>query len=288
MEMTMKKMAIFAVCLSAVACGDELIEENQGTETGELLDLASPAVTVTFDNLPSLGEDFVYEGWLVTDGVVTTAGRFADTETTFTFEISDAETAASLYVLTIEPEFGDDPAPSAVHLLGGRFSDGVASLSVDHSTAIGTGFDQAGGRYILAAPTSADIADYSKGIWFGSQLSLPPLATGWTYEGWIVGDEGPISTGRFRSLDRADSDGPGPTAGPLAAPNIPGQDFIDPPMVLLGATVVISVEPMPDDDPAPFALKPLIDPELTDVGDHGLQAFVQNLDELPTGTAFIE
>ncbi|MEL6543964.1 MAG: hypothetical protein AAFQ82_05025 [Myxococcota bacterium] len=258
-------------------CGDKALQCDEPAAT----------LTVNFDALPPLGEGFVYEGWLIVDGSAESAARFPWTQTEVILEIPVEQLAATLYVLTIEPEFGDDPAPSPVHLVGGSFVDGVATLSVDHRTAIRTDFETAEGRYILAAPTSPNAADYDKGIWFGSQMSLPSLANGWTYEGWVVGENGPVSTGRFRSLQGEDSDGTGPTAGPLAGPPIPGQDFIDPPVSLIGNTVVISVEPEPDDSPAPFALKPLIDDVLTDVGDHGLQAFERNSEPLPTGTAVL-
>ena len=58
-----------------------------------------------------------------------------------------------------------------------------------------------------------------------------------------------------------DGDGAGSTKGPVGdGPPFPGQDFITPATVLNnGATVaVISVEPEPDNAPAPFLIKPLV------------------------------
>ncbi|MEM6994920.1 MAG: hypothetical protein AAF721_30690, partial [Myxococcota bacterium] len=102
-------------------------------------------------------------------------------------------------------------------------------------------------------------------VWFldpaggpGPSLQLPVLPDGWLYEGWVVGADGPISTGRFADPADADRDGAGPASGPDGTPPFPGQDFIMPPTDLtVDHMVVISVEPDPDDSPLPFALKPL-------------------------------
>jgi len=67
----------------------------------------------------------------------------------------------------------------------------------------------------------------------------------------------------------------------LAAPT--GQTF---PLDIRGTTVVISVEPVPDNSAAPFLLKPLVD--MVDAGAATAPTFHvlgQNLGSLPTGTA---
>ena len=48
---------------------------------------------------------------------------------------------------------------------------------------------------------------------------------------------------------------------------------------------MISVEPVPDDSPAPFTLKPLVGPIPTGASDHTPYAMSQNTASLPTGTA---
>jgi hypothetical protein len=84
----------------------------------------------------------------------------------------------------------------------------------------------------------------------------------------------------------ADSDGVGPTAGPKAGPNFPGQDFLNPPLDLTsGYAAVISIEPEPDTGPAPFFFKPLVDEAIEDVGDHGSQDMQNLADTFPTGQA---
>ncbi|MEQ9074045.1 MAG: anti-sigma factor [Sandaracinaceae bacterium] len=254
-----------ALALITSACSDET-----GTTT----------MSLGFSGLPQLGEGYEYESWLIVDGAPVSAGRFtvdADANpipAAFEIDAMVADTAAA-YVLTIEPIEGDDPAPSAVHILAGDLADGVASLSTAHAAAIGTDFADATGVYILETPTSGDVADdYAQGIWWlvpgadgmAPGLSLPALPEGWVYEGWVAGADGPVSTGTFGAVDAADADGAGETAGPDGSPPFPGQDFIDPAIVLTGGyAAVISVEPVPDDSPMPFVIKPLVDMTIDDV-----------------------
>jgi hypothetical protein len=254
---------------------------------------------LTFSGLDLLAEGYVYEGWIMVDGAPVTAGRFsvdeADSSHVFELDAADLESATA-YILTIEPEPDADPAPSAVHILAGDLVDGVADLDTAHPAAIGTDFMDAAGSYILETPSSAGVADdYDQGIWWielGANgpmpiLELPELPAGWTYEGWVVVDGEPISTGTFNYGDEADSDGAGATAGPDGTPPFPGQDFVDPALVLTGGLAVISVEPVPDTSAAPFAIKPLVDMEIEDLVDHELQAMDNNAASAPIGMASV-
>lgn len=257
-------------------------------------------LTLDVDGLPQLGDGYEYESWLIVDGSPVSAGRFVvdgDGEPVpagVEVEVADAA-AASAYVLTIEPSAGDDPAPSPVHILAGDFEGTTAQLSTAHPAAIGTDFADAMGEYLLATPSSGSVAeDYDQGIWWIAPtdagmtpgLDLPLLPSGWTYEGWVVGDDGPVSTGTFTMVDEADADGAGPAAGPDGGPAFPGQDFIRPPRVLTGGMAVVSVEPVPDDSPMPFVIKPLVDAEVGDLMPPATQV-MDNLamDSLPTGAA---
>ncbi len=250
-------------------------------------------VSLRAENLESLGEDFVYEGWLIVNGQPLTAGRFDGSgDTTFDFEIEGDLTASTLYILTIEPKFNDDPAPSSTHIIGGALRNNRGVLSVDHRTALGNSFANASGRFILETPSSADTRDYDQGIWFVNpsagvaSLDLPTLPAGWVYEGWVAGPEGPISTGTFLSASGQDSDGAGPTAGPMGTPPFPGQDFINPAKVLIGQMAVISIEPSPDNSPAPFQLKPLVG-NIVDAGAGQLQNMNTDISEFPTGVVSV-
>ncbi|MBA3820166.1 MAG: hypothetical protein H0X17_14830 [Deltaproteobacteria bacterium] len=97
----------------------------------------------------------------------------------------------------------------------------------------------------------------------------------------------PVSTGRFLSGMGADSDGAGPTAGPLAGPPRPGQDFINPPRTLIGARVVITVEPEPDDAATAFAIGPLVDDAVTAVMAPATQELANASANRPSGTVVI-
>ncbi|MFQ5967902.1 MAG: hypothetical protein ACE5MI_09875, partial [Acidimicrobiia bacterium] len=124
-----------------------------------------------------------------------------------------------------------------------------------------------------------------------ASLVLPALPAGWKYEGWAVVDGTPLTTGKFTDVAAADE--AAPFGGPGRMPPFPGEDFVTNapegvtlPTDLSGATIVISVEPDPDDSEAPFALKPLVgqvpedaEPEPTSY-ELGL-----NISDLPTGTA---
>ena len=262
--------------------------------------LTSPgmaALTLSFDGLTDLGPDFVYEGWVIVNGAPVSTGTFTvDGEGNMSqsiFWVDEDDLAAAVkFVLTIEPAMDPDPAPSSTHYLAGDFSGSSASLNTADPAAFGNDFMAASGEFILATPsTAANADDYAGGIWWldpsgpNASLSLPTLPNGWAYEGWVVGPGGPVSTGRFTDPGMADSDGGGPTAGSDPTPPFPGQDFIDPFMSLIGYAAVITVEPMPDNSPMPFALKPLVDTHIDDVGMGPLQSMANNAAAFPTGMA---
>nr|MDQ3300902.1 hypothetical protein [Myxococcota bacterium] len=195
-----------------------------GVEEARELDLA-------FDKLPPLGTDFVYEGWAIL-AEATTTGRFAATPQ-LTQYVPASLALATAYVLTIEPRRNDPASPSDTHIVAASLTAGSSSaLTTEHAAAIGTDFATAAAQYILATPSTASMTDNNLGVWFVAPngpeaLMLPTLPQGWIYEGWVVTGTGPaITTGRFRSGMGADSDGAGPTAGPLGGPPRPGQDFI--------------------------------------------------------------
>ncbi len=279
------------------------MDNNSGgfpTAVVSLSDTASMAETahlqLVFNGLEDLGADWAYEGWLIVDGAPVSTGTFTvdgggmQSQTYFPTEVASLE-AVSTFVLTIEPVPDSDPSPSHVHILGGDVIGGRASLTIDHMAALGTDFATAAGSYILAAPSAGGAAPYYNGIWWldpsgpDATLELPELPAGWVYEGWVVGDGGPVSTGRFTGPSGADSDGKGPDAGPGDAPPFPGQDFVDPAMDLRGGVAVISVEPEPDNSAGPFTLKPLMDRVIDDIGEGVLQPMSRNPAALPGGHA---
>jgi len=244
------------------------------------------AVTLSFQGLQDLGSDYVYEGWLADETGLQSVGTFTvDSEGALSdseFEVAEDDLwAAERFVVTIEPAGDKDPAPSATRFLAGDFSvagaiSGDARLSPEHPDALADDFSGVFGSYLLETPTTAGLLDdYASGIWFGIPgappewgrlLSLRYLPDGWQYEGWVVVGDSAISIGRFRFVSESDSDGPGSAAGPDAGPDYPGQDFIDPPMDLVGCDVMITIEPEPDNGPEPFTMVLLADSNIVDEG----------------------
>ena len=252
----------------------------------------------SFNGLQNLGPGFVYEGWILVNGNPVSTGTFTVGDdgslSQRNFSVDEATlSSATKFILTIEPSPDSDPAPSATKYLAGDFAGNNATLSVADATALGTTFASASGSFILESPSTAAVTrDYASGIWWldpaagpGASLVLPALPAGWIYEGWVVGPEGPVSTGRFTQVMGADSDAGGPTAGPRSTPPFPGQDFIMPPVSLIGYQAVVSIEPDPDDSPGPFTLKPLVDMNIQDVGPGVLQRMANMATGFPTGTA---
>lgn len=278
--------------LALTSCDDE---DDDSTATGNL--------TLNISGLEDLGSDYAYEGWLIVNGSPVSAGIFNVDENgtlstnSFNLDASDVANASS-YVLTIEPSPDNDPAPSKVHILAGNFSGKKADLTVDHGSAIGTDFTNATGNYILATPTDGGSdTDELSGVWWlepaggpGAGLNLPELADGWVYEGWAVIDGTPVTTGRFTMV--SGSDDAAHYSGTAGGPPFPGEDFLmnapsglNFPTNLSGAKVVISVEPNPDNSPAPFLLKPLVSEVPAMALDHSLYIMDNNASATnPTGT----
>ena len=274
-------------------------EEAQAVEEADAG--VSQQVALELNGLEPLGDDFVYEGWVIVDETPYSTGRFSiEADGSRTYHTgSDVDLSnGSAFVLTIEPAEGDDPAPGDSHVLAGDLVDGVADLTVGHPAALGNDFTGASGQFVLATPTTDTLDDELAGIWFidivdGSSvigLDLPVLPVGWEYEGWVVIDGQPVSTGRFLDAGGADdfnlysgTDGTGP--------NFPGEDFIinppqglEFPVDLPGSTVVISIEPEIDNSPDPFAFKPLSAVVPDGIGDH-VDILLELDPALPTGTA---
>ena len=266
---------------------------------------ATKDLTLNLTGLEDLGSDYVYEGWLIVDGAAVSSGRFsvnssgALSQTMFPVN-SEQLDKATRFVLTIEPATDPDPGPSAVHILGGNFSGDQATVTVDDQIA---DFSGVAGTYILATPTNGPSTDENSGIWFldpssGSPmqgLTLPMLPTGWKYEGWAVINGMPVTSGKFTMAKQSDEFNGFSGSMPLMDVNgsdgfFPGEDYLMNapsgltfPTDLAGGKAVISVEPDPDNSPAPFTLKPLVGDIPAGATDHTPYQMGQNL-SFPTGT----
>lgn len=254
------------------------------------------SLTLNLNGLEALGSDYVYEGWIIVNGSPVSTGTFSSVTFPQSFQVNSNQLEnATTFVLSIEPAIDPDPAPADTKLLVGDFSGNTASLN----TSIVGDFSNASGSFFLRTPTDEtgpNNGNDQYGVWFGLPVDpptpdfvLPTLPEGWAYEGWVVGSQGPITTGTFNAFNSMDSfDGFSQTL--QSGPPVPGEDFFlnapageTFPLDVRGRTVVISVEPVPDDSPAPFAMKPL-------VGTAGQETapttydFGRNLGSLPTGS----
>jgi len=304
----MKKLllSVFALSVLMMSCGDD-------DSTPAIL---NSDLTLNISGLEDLGDDYVYEGWVIVASAPISTGTFTVdgdgklSETKFSV-LSSVLDVADKFVLSIEPagETGEAAlTPAATKIIAGDFSGNTASVS----TAVGPGvgdFSDAAGNFFLRTPTDENgenNGNDENGIWFGipgegpptAGLTLPTLPDGWVYEGWVVSAAGPISTGTFTKFDEVDSGNPFSGTEANAGPPVPGEDFFNAapdgqtfPLDVRGTTVVISVEPSPDNSASPFLLKPLVkmlSAEALTVGEgenapntHDLE---QNLSTLPTGT----
>ncbi|MBI5857943.1 MAG: anti-sigma factor [Sphingobacteriales bacterium] len=264
-------------------------------------DVKTETLTVGITGLEDLGANARYEGWIMVGGTPVSTGTFSVNATgqlsQTTFEINkDQLNNATAFVLTVEPFPDANPAPSEQKLLAGDFSGNTANATIGHPAALNTTFTTAIGKYVLATPTTASLADELSGVWFlslmtGSPtvgLSLPALPTGWRYEGWALIAGKPVTTGTFTNVTGADASAP--YSGTLAAPPFPGEDFIMNapsgsifPTNLSGGLAVISVEPFPDNSPAPFLLKPLVGNIPGTAVDHFTYSMALNAASFPTG-----
>lgn len=259
--------------------------------------VASPELKLNLTGLENLGANYKYEGWLIVGGSPVSTGTFTvddnGTLSKTSFAVNTTTLAsATAFVLSIEPTVDPSPDPSDTKYLVGDFSGNTATVS----TGIVGDYSTATGKYFLGTPTDGNM-NPSAGVWFlddtsGSAvagLNLPVLDAGWKYEGWVVSNGVPVSTGRF--IDPDGSDDAAPFSGSMMAPPFPGEDFLTNapagvtfPGNLSGATLVISIEPEPDNSPMPFALKPL-SAMIANPAETGVTLpMTRSLDSFPSGT----
>lgn len=204
---------------------------------------------------------------------------------------------ADAIVITIEPLPDPDPDPSGIVVLSGdpRRDSARLRFPVDLS--------QAAGSFILATPTDNDSSNERAGVWFldpdpapAPSLDLPDLSDGWTWEGWGVTQNTPLSSGRFTSA--AGPDGSSEFSGPLPGPPFPGEDFlsnlpgsVNPPVNLADGSsiIVLTVEPdLGGSDPTgagPFSIKPLVRMVPAGAADHESIELMLDLSTVPGGKA---
>jgi hypothetical protein len=279
--------------------------------SGEYI-LATPSnnddynLDLTFDNLAQLSTGH-YEGWLIVDGSPVSTGKFnidangdivdLSGSPIDSFLVMDLDIAnLEKFVLTIEEEGDTDTVPGAIKPLAGDVDGTGMAGVITHN--IGVDLTGIAGEYILATPTDGASTNELSGVWFLNRsgaspvagLNLPDLTgTDWSYEGWVVIDGVPVTTGKFDKPDGADAfDG---YSGAEAAPPFPGEDFLTNaptgltfPTDISGDPVVISIEPRVGDDPGPFQFKPLVGTTPAPATDHIEYPLTDMTSTLATGT----
>ena len=278
-------LATLALGVFVTSCSDD--DNNASTNSN---------LTVDFSGLEALGDDYVYEGWIIVEGAPVSTGIFSSVDFPQTFSVNAVQlSSATRFVLSIEPTNDPDPAPADTKLLVGDFTGNTANVNTD---VVGD-FSSAAGAFFLRTPTDemgTNNGNDENGIWFGTpgapptpNFILPTLPVGWAYEGWVVGDNGPITTGVFLAFNTVDNSNGFSGTENNAGPPVPGEDFFlnaptgeTFPLDVRGRTVVISIEPVPDNSPSPFVIKPLVGTagQETAPATHN---FGQNLESLPWG-----
>ncbi|MRH99380.1 hypothetical protein GH721_02445 [Kriegella sp. EG-1] len=287
------KIGILSIffALTAISCSNDDAEETPTPSTSNL--------TVNLSGLEDLGSAYLYEGWVIVNGSPVSTGTFSVdsngnlSQTQFEMD-TQVLSEATTFVLSIEPNPDPSPTPADTKIFVGDFDGNTANLGTG---TVAPTFESLSGKFVIAAPTGtgAENEMYS-GIWFldnssGSAvagLELPELEAGWKYEGWVVVDGVPLTTGTFTSVEGTDEAAPFSGANP--GPMYPGEDFLQNapddvvfPTDVRGKVAVISIEPFPDNSPAPFTLKPLAGMIAEDA--MGVQEIVSNVTaSFPSGS----
>jgi hypothetical protein len=260
------------------------------------------SITLTLDQVYDVTPAHL-EGWIIVGDEKISFGKFSVDdmmgEATMSFTVDMDISMADAIAITIEPEGDSDDMPSGIILISGELFNHAAKLSFPAN------FDEISGKYILATPSNGAETDENSGIWFLELpappipgLILPELPSGWVYEGWIVYEGTPITSGRFTDTAAFDMfDG---FSASMDYPPFPGEDYlINPPMGVSFpidlsdgmSKAVISVEPdLMGVDPTgegPFSIKPLIGDIPEGAQDHVNFDLLVNTASLPSGLALV-
>jgi hypothetical protein len=192
------------------------------------------------------------------------------------------------FLLSIEPENETGPAidsPASPFLAGYANDSGKFEMVYPYNYR----HPDFNPTYFLATPTDSlnnmkkatdtnHIQNEHRGIWFGFidtshydmgvSMARPDtvlrklardLLPGWQFEGWVERNGVRASTGHFIRGDSADLENPY-AVNPDSVFTLPGEDFLvnppaefaNPVVGLLNSTVLITLEPRPDNDPEMF------------------------------------
>ena len=151
-------LTVFVIGVVMTSCSSD--DDGINPTTAEL--------RLNLNGLEPLGEDFVYEGWIIVDGSPVSTGTFTSVASSQTFVVNASDLAnATTFVLSIEPAVDPDPAPAATKVLAGDFTGDTAAIS----TGIVGDFSSAAGAFFLRTPTDEmgmNNGNDENGVWFGT------------------------------------------------------------------------------------------------------------------------
>jgi hypothetical protein len=314
---------LFSILIVALLLG---CEEDKPTQT-EPTSTYKPILTLQFYNLTPLTNGFHYQGWAIIDDQAFSTGKFNVRDDGTLVDPNDVEIPGGIFdtdlhledaialVITIEPNNDSDPLESDTHVLGGYFyvQEDSAYLTADFTAALGDDFINVQGEYALTTPTDGDTSvNEMSGIWFveypadegqdfaeglfklrgENRQPLPTLRPGWTYEGWVIIDDVPLSTGKFLRATTQDSSAQ--YSGSEDGLSFPGEDFLVNapsgltfPTDLTGKAIAVTIEPSPDNAPEPFGLKILTASVSGSARPHTTYNMGNVAVDFPTGIALI-
>jgi hypothetical protein len=180
--------------------------------------------------------------------------------------------------ITIHPP-GDERGPAAGHVIAGTVTDLEAELTIMSPHAFGTDFSDARGVYIM----SEGHTDFT--------FRMPVLAAGYEYEAWSLGDGPATSLGRFGGAPpahgEANHDHEQDHAASLATEGMLPHDLPVVGVDLRGTRLLVSVEPILDNDPAPFGIR-ILQGRVAAAADDGVQYQLEAAElPLPAGHATV-
>ncbi len=218
------------------------------------------AVELNISGLQDLGDSAWYELWLVGASGTNSVGVFSVdqqgllSQNRFEMNLGYLQEAME-FLLTVEED--DVPGmrftetlllPDSLIIVDTLLTESIyliasamiqanqAPLSIGNESVLDFDFTQAAGTYMLATPTDTMVTETS-GIWFVNDtsaamdskmagLTLPKVPARWTYEGWVVFNGTPVSTGQFSNPMAADRQALYSGDSLAWGYGFPGEDFI--------------------------------------------------------------
>lgn len=160
-----KKMILSVLAIGIFATAFSNDDNNEPT---------TASLTLNLNGLEALGNDYVYEGWIIVNGEPVSTGTFSSVSFSKSFTVDATQlAAATTFVLSIEPANDPDPALATTKLLVGDFSGNSANVT----TGIVGDFSNTSGALFLRTPTDETGTNNGNDqyrVWFGIP-GTPPI-----------------------------------------------------------------------------------------------------------------